>query len=646
MSSIPNFDPLVKIQFDTPAVDALGSEGGRFALIKGEDGKNPFYPGWQKKCYLLTAARKYARRGKNIGILTGAPSGNRGNGWIICFDLDHDFRRFLEKYNIAGSFYTTRANAPERGKVFIRVTGRLPKSTSWRPDPADKSPRAELLSTGRQAVIHGTNYHGAEPTSIDFHGDTLIQLTYEQVQAIWEDWTKEEAAPAPDRPTKPKRLYHPQGNRERIERIKAAWPSALAVFAYHNLATEIVPAPRQEKRIKGQGGLLVGEPSSPNGWQWFNFADWVGGDQIDAFGYCLYGRQWNRYNTTLFKQVLTEMERAAGIEPEPPQPKKTTAQPDADKESSQPDPGAPAGTAEDPQPVCGKWIRSHIKTSDGGYKIILTQGLCGRNNCAHCARVTDAEKYSRILKHIDVEGWVGTWSLSIIDKGDYTIETRARRESKARYVSLIGKNANRGKVLLLTEDPDGAATMDEIRGALLSYLDQLPDLDAPPRARLMRFSKGFFDKAKSDAEEPEEPEAPIPVVIRDQWGRSADDYRDFIAMGGETEQVKRWRRALADLEALEAGQSETGAAARHVEHVGETGELHAKHDDVPFTLQPYLDRTTKINLDHQALKAILEQIGAKATYRGRYCYIELTESQTLQWVELVYHAAVDQRRAA
>ena len=627
---IPQFETDCKTQVDTTAIDALAAHGGKFTLCNG---KIPIGDGWQNIHYDQAAAIAHAESGRNVGLLTGAPSNN-----IICFDLDKlSFPKFLIKHDLTETYHFTRPNAPERGKAFVRCIDGLPQSTSWRPDPADKSPWAELLSTGRQAVIHGTNTADGIAINIEFHGDRLIELTLAQVGAIWEDLTSASVAAATPKPDKPRRLYPQNSNRERIERIKAAWPSALAVFQHHGLATEVVAAPRQNKRIKGQGGLLVGDPNGPNGWEWFNFSDWLGGDQIDAFGYCLYGRQWNRYNTTLFKQVMAEMERAAGIEPEPQRPEKTTVRDDTDKAQSEP--GAPVETAaESPLPICGKWIRSRIKTNDGGYIITLTQGVCGRNNCAHCARVTDEEKYIRILKHIDVEGIAGTWALSVIDKGDYGKDTRARRGSKTRYVSLIGKNANRGKVLLLTEDPNGAATMDEIRAALASYLDRLPDLDAPPRTRLMRFSKGFFGKEEAANSEPAK--AVVRPILRDQWGRSAEDYRYFIAQGGKTEQLKRWKRALADLEA------ETGETARHVEHVGEQEPIHAQRDDVPETLRPYLDRTAKISLDHQELKAILQQIGAKATYRGRYCYAKLTEEQALQWVELVYHATADQRRAA
>lgn len=94
--------------------------------------------------------------------------------------------------------------------------------------------------------------------------------------------------------------------------IKAHFQDILAVFRSlgFNDATQ---TEGDEIRIMGHGGLLV----RPDTGMWYCFSDEIGGDAIDAFGWVRFGQRWNRYDKTLFRQILTEMETAATLSPQP-----------------------------------------------------------------------------------------------------------------------------------------------------------------------------------------------------------------------------------------------------------------------------------------------------------------------------------------
>ena len=90
--------------------------------------------------------------------------------------------------------------------------------------------------------------------------------------------------------------------------IKAYFPDVLGVFQSFGMAGD-TQAEGGEVRILGNGGLLIQTDKQV----WYSFREEMGGDVVDAFGFCLYGGQWNRYDKKQFLSVMTEMKLRAGI---------------------------------------------------------------------------------------------------------------------------------------------------------------------------------------------------------------------------------------------------------------------------------------------------------------------------------------------
>ena len=93
-----------------------------------------------------------------------------------------------------------------------------------------------------------------------------------------------------------------------LDLVKSAWPDCLTVFDYFNMVNEVKQDNGGEWRLLGNGGLLLTEDKQ----QWFCFSDEVGGDQIEAWGYCRMGSAFDRKRQ--FRQVLLEMAMAGGID--------------------------------------------------------------------------------------------------------------------------------------------------------------------------------------------------------------------------------------------------------------------------------------------------------------------------------------------
>jgi len=95
-------------------------------------------------------------------------------------------------------------------------------------------------------------------------------------------------------------------SKEYVRQVKDAW-STLEVFKHWHKDTEGIQGNREEKHVRGNGGLKV------NDWRWFCHADSVGGDQIDAWHYCKTGKVFDRTNRKAFWDTVNEMADAAGI---------------------------------------------------------------------------------------------------------------------------------------------------------------------------------------------------------------------------------------------------------------------------------------------------------------------------------------------
>jgi DNA-binding MarR family transcriptional regulator len=296
-------------------IASFASWGFSFALLNG---KIPLEKGWQNKPHTAEVAR---RHGGNLGVLAGAPSRN-----IVWLDTDTDFPRLLATFSILkNSLISYRDNAPERGKVAIRVVDRCPISAKAR-RPGETQPFAELLSTGNQAAVIGTHPSGAEYRNND---RAPIEMTFAELADIWRAWTGEELtdtkAAKAKRPrtdayvgdaTKPTERAHSQNSL--ADRVREHW-TVLEVLRHFGRLGELRSERNGEIRVLGNGGLLI----QPKEDIFYSHTDRIGGDAITCWAWCTGLSRAPRGRR--FVEMAHDMLRAKGIEIEHPAP--ATAQP-------------------------------------------------------------------------------------------------------------------------------------------------------------------------------------------------------------------------------------------------------------------------------------------------------------------------------
>lgn len=156
--------------------------GGAFVRNRRAS-KIPTAKNWTQTPINLIDITRHIRAGGNVGLLTGAASGG-----LCLIDLDSDLSGFLARFPyLAGAPRVARQDAPERGKIVIRLIGDIPPSRTWR---VEGGRSLEFLADRRQGVIAGVHPDGAR---YELHNaDTPIPaLAAIDVAAIWRQWTGE-----------------------------------------------------------------------------------------------------------------------------------------------------------------------------------------------------------------------------------------------------------------------------------------------------------------------------------------------------------------------------------------------------------------------------------------------------------------------
>lgn len=293
--------------------------GAAFGLVP-RGGKHPLAHGWKTPPVDRAVAEKHLAAGGNVGIATGAPSDG-----LLSIDCDVRWPEFLATFpELATSIRVERANAPERGKVLLRVLDDCPRSNRWVEAGAPK-PSCELLSTGLGAIIAGTHKTGAQ---VQLIGDQVVELTLAQLDNIWRTWTRilgrEESLLTAQPPIhRSQRIETSTAPRRTVDaaltsykdQIAAYW-TAFGVFHFHGWVNDVTEQGDNWK-LHGYGGLFVGDPHKADvAWRWFNHSQQVGGDQFDAWAHCTH----RSCDSRTFGTILREMGDAASIEPPPPPP--------------------------------------------------------------------------------------------------------------------------------------------------------------------------------------------------------------------------------------------------------------------------------------------------------------------------------------
>ena len=294
---LPRLDPQARARL----IDSFAAWGFSFTQV-AHGGKRPIKDNWQSNP--LNAGQAKNAPG-NVGALLGKHSNN-----LVCIDLDERAGEFFAMFPaLRETLIVWRDNATDRVKLFVRITDRLPRSTTWKRTP-DQKPSTELLSTGRQAVIIGIHETGAV---IKNNGRAPVEMTFADLSAIWRRWTGQEL-PDPTRTTATTKTKQTRQQRAidagtsdnpYAQEIKQHW-DCMKVFSHFGRAGDVVTK-RGETRLRGNGGLLVDEARDI----WYNHTDQTGGDCIAAWAWC--SGHTGPLTGAAFVQVINEMRQAAGL---------------------------------------------------------------------------------------------------------------------------------------------------------------------------------------------------------------------------------------------------------------------------------------------------------------------------------------------
>lgn len=185
-----------QIQKDYTPLDWFFQQGARFVRVAAwnakvtSPGKQPIDKAWQVKPITLKDVLPHVTSGGNVGLLCGKQSDG-----LCLLDVDDHLQEFLEYFpGLALAPIIQRADAANRGKMVLKITGEIPKNQKWH------KVHLEFLGNGNQGVlppsIHpgGAPYelHNADRPALAFDGDKLIHICQ-----LWNELQSEATAADP-----------------------------------------------------------------------------------------------------------------------------------------------------------------------------------------------------------------------------------------------------------------------------------------------------------------------------------------------------------------------------------------------------------------------------------------------------------------
>lgn len=183
-------------QRDYTTLKWFWQQGARFVRVAAwnakvaSPGKQPVENAWQTKPRNLEEILPHVDGGGNVGMLCGKPSGG-----LCLLDVDDHLQEFLEYFpGLKDALIINRKDAPNRGKIVLKIIGDLPKNKKWH------EVHLEFLSTGNQGVIPPSKHPGgmgyelsnADRGMMEFDGERLMRIC-----EIWAEANKQETTPSP-----------------------------------------------------------------------------------------------------------------------------------------------------------------------------------------------------------------------------------------------------------------------------------------------------------------------------------------------------------------------------------------------------------------------------------------------------------------
>lgn len=275
-----------------PQISFFDSIGCSF-VPNGKKSKRPIHDNWQNN---PQTAKEIEKHTGNIGIALGKHSGG-----IICFDADVRFPEFINRFPfLKESTIITRKDAPGRGKVLVRVTDSMPRSTNHKIE-GDSKPVFELLANGKQAVVIGINPHGCE---YECNNKQPVELKLGEVSAIYRQWTGVEL---PSATRQKKSIDLVESDNVLAKLVKKHW-TCKEVFRHFGWGETIIVQRNGETRLANHGGLLIREDRDV----FYNHTEEVGGDCIAAWAWVKLGKP--KLEKEEFVAVCKEMLDVVGVE--------------------------------------------------------------------------------------------------------------------------------------------------------------------------------------------------------------------------------------------------------------------------------------------------------------------------------------------
>lgn len=301
---VPENTPAIPINLDDLRYMADG--GWKFCKVKPRD-KKPFEDAWQKKPYFLGEILDHVKAGGNVGALCGEVSANQG-----LLDVDEEFSGFCAAVPELANGPAIVRDGGDKGKILIRIDGKIPPPKKWKLNPTDKHPFMEWLSTGNQGVIPPSIHPDGMPYRLIHTDQPVPILTPEQLSAYCLRWAGEEMPlldpPAPHPKPTQQQTHNENGLRAKV---LEAWP-ILKVFEHFGYASEPYQERDGQLRLKGNGGLLIAKDGEK--WSIVGMGKGWGGASFEAWQWCRSNGVSCRVPPTEFYHLLVEMAREAGIE--------------------------------------------------------------------------------------------------------------------------------------------------------------------------------------------------------------------------------------------------------------------------------------------------------------------------------------------
>jgi hypothetical protein len=266
---------------------------------------------YQTRCSTRTEVETWFGNGHgyNVGIVHGEVSGN-----YISLDIDHDSGLFCGLQQIFPALFTGRLEQSGSGEGYhipLRLDalpdfgkdgdGKPRGNKTWKLPQGAINARIRACQTVVPPSVHpsGRRYRFIQKGNIARLAslDDLISWLDNQLPRL----------SAKQQPKPNKAITPPTGD-SLIDTVKAAWPTVTSVFAHHLGGLQFKNERDGERRILGHTGLLVKDDDQT----WYCFGDEVGGGVFEAWGWCMFGQQYDNHRQ--FRDVLLDMATAAGID--------------------------------------------------------------------------------------------------------------------------------------------------------------------------------------------------------------------------------------------------------------------------------------------------------------------------------------------